>query len=134
MSTATLTTLLDYLYGTLSPNSMRWVGERLIEYAKKEENAQLRPYTMQEIDEMLDEAEAAFEAGEYLTNDEVFFSPLAPLLSCGGCAGVAFFDVVHVNAVAVAAYAIAVGARHQWRLRETVNLCFRLLICLFHVD
>jgi hypothetical protein len=132
MSTATLTSLLDYLYGTLSPNNMRWVGERLIEYAKKEENAQLRPYTMQEIDKMLDEAEAAFEAGEYLTNDEVFFSPLPPLLSCGGCAGVAFFDVVHVNAVAVAAY--AVGARHQWRLREAVNLCFRLLICLFHVD
>ena len=45
---------------------------RIIEYAKKEENEQLRPYTMQEIDEMLDEAEAAFEAGEYLTNDEVF--------------------------------------------------------------
>ena len=44
---------------------------RIIEYAKKEENEQLRPYTMQEIDEMLDEAEAAFEAGEYLTNDEV---------------------------------------------------------------
>ena len=44
----------------------------IIEYAKKEENEQLRPYTMQEIDEMLDEAEAAFEAGEYLTNDEVF--------------------------------------------------------------
>lgn len=32
----------------------------------------LRPYTMEEIDKMLDEAEAAFEAGEYLTNDEVF--------------------------------------------------------------
>ena len=45
---------------------------RIIEYAKKEENEQLRPYTMQEIDEMIDEAEAAFEAGEYLTNDEVF--------------------------------------------------------------
>jgi hypothetical protein len=27
---------------------------------------------MQEIDELLDEAEAAVEAGEYLTNDEVF--------------------------------------------------------------
>lgn len=27
---------------------------------------------MQEIDDMLDEAEAAFEAGDYLTNDEVF--------------------------------------------------------------
>ena len=46
MSTATLTSLLDYLYGTLSPNNMRWVGEHLIEYAKKEESEQLRPYTM----------------------------------------------------------------------------------------
>lgn len=72
MSTATLTSLLDYLYGTLSPSNMRWVGEHLIEYSKKEESEQLRPYTMQEIDDMLDEAEAAFKAGDYLTNDEVF--------------------------------------------------------------
>ena len=72
MSTATLRSLLDYLYGTLSPNNMRWVGEHLIEYAKKEESEQLRPYTMQEIDDILDEAEAAFEAGYYLTNDDVF--------------------------------------------------------------
>jgi hypothetical protein len=27
---------------------------------------------MEEIDAMLDEAEAAFEAGDYLTHDEVF--------------------------------------------------------------
>ena len=27
---------------------------------------------MEEIDDMLDEAEAAFEAGDYLTQDEVF--------------------------------------------------------------
>jgi glutathione S-transferase len=72
MSTATLTSLLDYLYGTLTPNNMRWVGEHLIEQAKKEESEQLRPYSMEEIDNMLDEAEAAFEAGDYLTNDEVF--------------------------------------------------------------
>ena len=72
MSTATLTSLLDYLCGTLTPNNMRWVGEHLIEYAKKEENEQLRPYTLEEIDDMLDEAEAAFEAGDYLTNDDVF--------------------------------------------------------------
>lgn len=72
MSTATLTSLLDYLCGTLTPSNMRWVGEHLIEYAKKEESEQLRPYTMEEIDDMLDEAEAAFEAGDYLTNDEVF--------------------------------------------------------------
>ena len=72
MSTATLRSLLDYLYGTLSISNMRWVGEHLIEQANKKEKERLRPYTMQEIDNMLDEAEAAFEAGEYLTNDEVF--------------------------------------------------------------
>ena len=72
MSSATLTSLLNYLYGALSPSNMRWVGEHLIEQAKKEENEQLRPYTMKEIDDMLDEAEAAFEAGDFMTNDEVF--------------------------------------------------------------
>ena len=72
MSTATLNSLLDYLYGTLTPSNMRWVAEHLIERAEKEEDPSLKPYTMKEIDAMLDEAEAAFEAGEYLTNDEVF--------------------------------------------------------------
>ncbi len=32
----------------------------------------MQPYTMDEINAMLDEAEAAFEAGEFLTQDEVF--------------------------------------------------------------
>jgi len=40
--------------------------------AKAEQTDVLRPYTMAEIDAMLDEAEAAFEAGDYLTQDEVF--------------------------------------------------------------
>jgi len=40
--------------------------------AKSGEAVHLRPYTMAEIDAMLDEAEAAFEAGDYLTQDEVF--------------------------------------------------------------
>lgn len=39
---------------------------------KPEDSDTLRPYTMAEIDAMLDEAEAAFEAGDYLTQDEVF--------------------------------------------------------------
>ena len=39
---------------------------------REEEAYSLRPYSMQEIDAMLDEAEAAFEAGDFLTNDEVF--------------------------------------------------------------
>ena len=72
MSTSALTGLLEYLYGTLTVNNMRWVGEHLIEHAKKEEAERLRPYTMQEIDDMLDEAEASFETGDYLTQDEVF--------------------------------------------------------------
>ena len=72
MSTSTLTNLRDYLYGTLTPANMLWLATELTERARKEENEQLRPYTMEEIDDMLDEAEAAFEAGEYLTQDEVF--------------------------------------------------------------
>ena len=47
--------------------------------AEKQNNENLSPYTMQEIDDMLDEAEAAFEAGEYLTNDEVFHHHKDPL-------------------------------------------------------
>ena len=70
MSTATLTSLLDYLYGTLSPNNMRWVGEHLIEYAKKEEHAPV-PYTKEEINTMLDLAEADFEAGLGIPHEEV---------------------------------------------------------------
>ncbi len=72
MSTMALEGLLSYLYGTLSPSNMKWVGEHLIEHAKQEQGERFRPYTMQEIDDMLDEAEAAFEAGDYLTNEEVF--------------------------------------------------------------
>lgn len=40
--------------------------------AKAEQTDVLRPYTMAEIDAMLDEAEAAFDAGDYLTQDQVF--------------------------------------------------------------
>jgi len=72
MSTATLTSLLEYLYGTLTTDNMRWVGEHLIEHANQQEEHRMKPYTMDEINAMLDEAEAAFEAGDYLTNDEVF--------------------------------------------------------------
>ena len=60
MTTTALSGLLEYLRGTLTANNMRWVGEHLIEYANKEEAEQLRPHTMQEIDDMLDEAENAF--------------------------------------------------------------------------
>lgn len=69
MTQAVLTNLLNYLQGTLSPSNMRWIGEHLIECADKEES--LKPYTMEEIDEMLIAAENDFANGDYVTNEEV---------------------------------------------------------------
>lgn len=37
MSSTALSSLLDYLCGTLTTSNMRWVGEHLIEYANREE-------------------------------------------------------------------------------------------------
>ena len=71
MSEATLSSLLEYLYGALTPSNMRWVGEHLIQYAENEENSQ-KPYTMDEINAMLDEAERNFEAGLGVPSEEVF--------------------------------------------------------------
>ena len=69
MSTATLTGLLDYLYGTLTPSNMRWLGERLIERATKEEHTP-KPYTMEELNAMLDLAEADIAAGRTTPHEE----------------------------------------------------------------
>lgn len=63
--------LLEYLYATLSPNNMEWLGEHLIEHAKTQ-NEDLKPYTMEEINEMLDKAEHNFEAGLGIPGEEVF--------------------------------------------------------------
>ena len=62
--------LLNYLYGTLSPSNMRWVGEHLIEYAKKEQDERLRPYTMAELNARIDQAEANVAAGKTITHEE----------------------------------------------------------------
>ena len=70
MSTATLTSLRDYLYGTLSPADMTWLGSQLTEYAKKEEHTPVL-YTLEEINTMLDLAEADFEAGLGIPHEEV---------------------------------------------------------------
>ena len=69
MSEATLTSLLEYLYGTLTPSNMRWVGERLIHYADSEENP--KPYTMEEVNAMLDAAEADIAAGRTTPHEQV---------------------------------------------------------------
>lgn len=71
MSTTALQGLLDYLYGTLTPGNMRWVAEHLVMQADKVENPNIKPYTMEEINAMLDRAEADFEAGKGIPDEEV---------------------------------------------------------------
>ena len=64
---APLNGLLEYLYATLSPNNMQWLGEHLIEHAQSAE----QPYTMAEIDAMLEESERDFEAGRCYSTEQV---------------------------------------------------------------
>lgn len=71
MSETALVNLRDYLYGTLSKNNMLWLAKQLLEHAKNVDEP-LKPYTMEEIDTMLNEAEKEFETDNYLTNSEVF--------------------------------------------------------------
>ena len=70
MSEATLTNLLEYLCDTLTPSDKRWVGERLIKYADYEEEP-VKPYTIEEISAMIDEAEAEITAGKGTPHEEV---------------------------------------------------------------
>ena len=64
MSTATLSSLLEYLYGTLSPSNMRWVGEHLIEHAKKEEQEETR-------EQLLDRFVSSRTANPAISEDEI---------------------------------------------------------------
>ena len=70
MSDVSLINLRDYLYSVLSKNNMLWLATQLTQYAEQSDD--LKPYTMEEIDIMLDEAEHDLDAGVYLTNDDVF--------------------------------------------------------------
>ncbi|MBQ9523961.1 MAG: hypothetical protein IJR69_02440 [Bacteroidaceae bacterium] len=74
MSTATLTNLRDYLYGTLTPANMIWLADQLTKYAKKEteEDFPLKRYTKEEINAMLDEAEAEIAAGMGTPDEEAW--------------------------------------------------------------
>ena len=72
MSTTALQGLLDYLYGTLTPSNMRWLASHLIDHADKVETPpQLKKYTMEEINAMLDEAEANMAAGRGIPHEVV---------------------------------------------------------------
>ena len=71
MSTTALTGLRDYLTGTLSNSNMIWLATQLTEFVKKQQQEPpFRRYTMDEINAMLDEAEANIAAGGGTPHDE----------------------------------------------------------------
>ena len=53
----------------LSADSKRWLASKLYEEVEEEEE-HLTPYTMEEINAWIDESEADFAAGRYLTAEE----------------------------------------------------------------
>lgn len=72
MSTATLTGLRDYLYDTLSPANLIWLGTQLAEYGRKQEEPSLKPYSMEEINAMIDQSERDSAAGLGQDSEEMF--------------------------------------------------------------
>ena len=69
MSKKTLTDLLNYLYGTLTPSDMTWVAERLISHAKETEV--LEPYTKEELKGMVEDGRRDIAEGRCYTTEEV---------------------------------------------------------------
>ena len=71
MRTQALTGLRDYLTGTLSIADMNWLAGELTDYANKEEFP-LKRYTMEEINAMLDEAEADIVEGRVIDDEDAW--------------------------------------------------------------
>ena len=70
MSITSLTNLRDYLTSTLSIDDMTWLMEEMDNFIHGSDE-KLTPYTMEEINTMLDEAEANFAAGLGIPHEEV---------------------------------------------------------------
>ena len=69
MSKATLQSLLDFLYGMLSPSDMRWIAAQLVEQADAED---LKPYTIEELHQMVAASEREIAAGLCQDSEDVF--------------------------------------------------------------
>lgn len=72
MSETTLTSLLEYLYGALTPNNQRWLAEHLIEHAYAEEGEVLKPYTVEELLERAEKGRKEIARGNYVTSEDLF--------------------------------------------------------------
>ena len=71
MCTQALTGLRDYLTATLSFDDMNWLAAELAEYASKEEHT-LKRYTREELNAMLDVAEAEIAAGKVIDDENAW--------------------------------------------------------------
>lgn len=72
MSEATLTSLLEYLYGALTPSNQRWLAEHLIEHACAEESEALKPYTVEELMERAERGRKEIAQGNFVTSEDLF--------------------------------------------------------------
>lgn len=72
MSETTLSSLLEYLYGTLTPSNMRWMAKHLMEQADAEDGKALKPYTIEELHQMVTEGERQFAEGKWQDSEEMF--------------------------------------------------------------
>ena len=70
MSTTALNGLRDYLYSTLSPSNMIWLGTQLTEYGKKKEEA-LKSYTKEELIARAERGREEIACDHYVTIDEL---------------------------------------------------------------
>ena len=69
MSKESLEHLRDYIQLTLSPMDIHWLMNEL--GAKLQSQETLKPYTMDEINAMIDEGERQIANGEYYSNEQV---------------------------------------------------------------
>jgi len=72
MSEATLNSLLQYLYGALTPGNQRWLAAHLVEHAAVQEAESLKPYTIEELHEMVAKGEQEFAEGKWQDSEDMF--------------------------------------------------------------
>ena len=72
ISTTTLYSLRDYLYGTMSADEMMWLVEELTNYIRKGDDIQ--SYTIEELDSRIDNSQRDAIEGRYRTHEELFAS------------------------------------------------------------
>ena len=70
MSTATLSSLFDYLNGTLTPDNMLWLARQLTESALLKEEQ--KPYTVEQLKQMAEEGRRQIAEGKCSDSEDMF--------------------------------------------------------------